>query len=305
MFKVSIGIPAYNEEANIGQLLKSLLKQKLKRVEIEEIIVVASGCTDGTVEIVEKLSQKDKRIKLLKQKRRLGKTSADNLFLKKAKARILVLVGADTLLKNDCLENLIVPFKNPKVGVTAARILPLNNSKSLPGYFSYLWWHLFDKIAVDFFRAGEALAFRKVVKRIPRKIGSDEVFLTDAILAKGYKAKYARKAVVYNMGPENIKDIILMRRKHNCLTFQIMDWGLKAYYPKTMDNLYVFRLFLEEVNWLSPKETSLAILTAFLEMSSRLLAYYDYNLRKRNYLVWPRGESTKRLFGLKERKRKV
>jgi hypothetical protein len=42
--KCSIGITAYNEEANIGQLLQAMLDQRLYSVEISEIIVVASGC---------------------------------------------------------------------------------------------------------------------------------------------------------------------------------------------------------------------------------------------------------------------
>ena len=41
----SIGIMAYNEEANIGRLLKAVLSQKLKTVAITEIVVVASGCS--------------------------------------------------------------------------------------------------------------------------------------------------------------------------------------------------------------------------------------------------------------------
>jgi len=41
--RVSVGITAHNEEANIGRLLDALLNQHLHEVEITEIIVVASG----------------------------------------------------------------------------------------------------------------------------------------------------------------------------------------------------------------------------------------------------------------------
>ncbi len=46
--RCSVGITAYNEEANIGRLLQAILDQRLYEVEICEIIVVASGCTDRT-----------------------------------------------------------------------------------------------------------------------------------------------------------------------------------------------------------------------------------------------------------------
>ena len=52
MFNLSIGIMAYNEEANIGRLLQSLLNQILTHGYLSEIIVVASGCTDRTEDIV-------------------------------------------------------------------------------------------------------------------------------------------------------------------------------------------------------------------------------------------------------------
>ncbi len=72
----SIGIMAYNEEANIGRLLKAVLSQKLKTVAITEIVVVASGCTDSTEAIVRDWTKRDPRIRLLSQEKRLGKAGA-------------------------------------------------------------------------------------------------------------------------------------------------------------------------------------------------------------------------------------
>lgn len=48
MFNLSVGIMAYNEEANIGRLLGSVLGQRFTHGYLKEIIVVASGCTDRT-----------------------------------------------------------------------------------------------------------------------------------------------------------------------------------------------------------------------------------------------------------------
>ena len=76
---------AYNEEKNIGRLLQTLLDQKLEEVQISNIFVISSGCTDKTEEIVKEFSQKDERIKLLTQEKREGKPSAINFFIKNAK----------------------------------------------------------------------------------------------------------------------------------------------------------------------------------------------------------------------------
>ena len=80
---------AYNEEANIGRLLDALLNQHLRQVEISEIIVVASGCTDNTVPIVESYVARDPRIRLFVQPKREGKTAAINVFLAHASAGYL------------------------------------------------------------------------------------------------------------------------------------------------------------------------------------------------------------------------
>ena len=65
--RCSVGVTAYNEEANIGQLLAALIDQHLHEVEIVEIIVVASACTDRTVEIVKETMVQDARVKLIEQ----------------------------------------------------------------------------------------------------------------------------------------------------------------------------------------------------------------------------------------------
>ena len=81
----SIGIMAYNEEANIGQLLKALVTQRMSAATLSEIVVVASGCTDGTQAIVKAWCRRDSRVRLLVQAGREGKASAINYFLMNAK----------------------------------------------------------------------------------------------------------------------------------------------------------------------------------------------------------------------------
>lgn len=83
--RCSVGVTAYNEEANIGHLLDALLNQHLFDVEITEIIVVASGCSDNTVPIVKRYMADNPTIKLINQPQREGKTAAINLFLAHAR----------------------------------------------------------------------------------------------------------------------------------------------------------------------------------------------------------------------------
>src|SRR5258708_2540744 len=110
IIRCSVGITAHNEESNIDKLLNALSHQRLKTVEMTEIIVVASGCTDRTVPIVQEHAAKDSRVKLFEQSEREGKTSAINVFLQNAKEEICVLESGDTLPGEESIENLVKLF---------------------------------------------------------------------------------------------------------------------------------------------------------------------------------------------------
>lgn len=91
-FLVSILIPARNEEANIIPTLKEII-QKVKIPY--EILVINDGSTDKTVEKVEGLREKDKRIRLFNTKNNHGFSAAIKLGLEKAKGLVVVPVMGD------------------------------------------------------------------------------------------------------------------------------------------------------------------------------------------------------------------
>lgn len=116
---VSIGIPAYNEAANIKQLLTSLLAQKQTNFILKEIIVITDGCTDDTVKIIKSI--KNKLINLHIGNTRMGQQFRQNQTLKLYKGNVLVVVEADTLPHDgSTISELIKPYLNKdssKVGM--------------------------------------------------------------------------------------------------------------------------------------------------------------------------------------------
>ncbi len=66
----SVGIMAHNEEANIGRTIHAVLHQHGPSVRIEEVIVVASGCTDRTVPLVAAIALQEPRVRLCVQEQR-------------------------------------------------------------------------------------------------------------------------------------------------------------------------------------------------------------------------------------------
>lgn len=113
--KVSIGIPAYNEEKNIGKLLDALLKQKQGNYLLSEILIFTDGCTDKTESIVQ--SYKNSLIKLHKGTRRIGQQARQNQIFSHYSGDILVIIEADTLPYNkESIQELIKPLLEKSSG---------------------------------------------------------------------------------------------------------------------------------------------------------------------------------------------
>lgn len=88
---ISIIVPVYNVRDYVSKCLGSLVKQGYESIEI---IVVDDGSTDGSGEICEEYSKKDKRIKVF-HKKNGGLSSARNYGIRRAKGEYICLVDSD------------------------------------------------------------------------------------------------------------------------------------------------------------------------------------------------------------------
>ena len=281
--RCSVGIIAHNEERNIGSLLRTMLNQELRTVEITEIIVVASGCTDETIPIVQKYQQRDPRIKLLVQPCREGKTSAINLFLQEAKEDICVQESADTLPREDAVEHLVCMFADPTIGMTGAHKMAVDTPDHLVQLFSHLRLRMEHQLCLDIPRLGEMIAYRKVFDRIPPDVAMDEAFVEALVIQRGLDVKYAPDAIVYNTGPTTVKDFIKQRRRNHAGHLY-----LKHKYGHAVSSIQtprVAKVALKEV-WGAIRLLGVLAALALLEGWSRLLGWYDFAIRRDRHMVW-------------------
>lgn len=290
--RCSVGITAHNEEANIGQLLQAMLAQKLHKTEIVEIIVVASGCTDRTVEIIRSYMEKDRRIRLFVQEKREGKTSAVNVFLQHARESICVLESGDTMPQEDSVENLVCMFENPAVGMTGAQKVPVNVPNHIIGYLSHLRLKMEHQLCLEIPRLGEMIAFRKVFDRIPPDVAMDEAFVEALVIRRGLQVRYAPDAVVFNMGPETLGDFIKQRRRNYAGHLYLKDkYGYKV---SSLETRRVLRLALSEA-WGAIRLLWTLFALASVEYFSRILGAYDYYIKKKRHEVWDIAWTTKQV----------
>lgn len=290
MVSCCVGIMAYNEETNIGPLLEALSQQRLKLVDIAEIIVVASGCTDRTEEIVRDYCRKDDRVKLLIQSSREGKSSAINLLLWNTLQEIVVLESADTLPTPDTIEALVSPFADPLVGMTGGRPVPTNAPTSFMGFAAHLLWQLHHRVSLHRPKMGELVAFRRYFRQIPHRSAVDEASIEPLIKGQGLGLLYVPEAVVLNKGPETVSDFFKQRRRIFAGHLYVKD--TLGYKVSTMNGLRILPLFLQEMklNW---RYLLWGPALVLLECLARLMGAYDYMIRRKNPFVWPVAESTK------------
>jgi cellulose synthase/poly-beta-1,6-N-acetylglucosamine synthase-like glycosyltransferase len=288
--RCSVGITAFNEEANIGRLLQAMVEQRLYHVEISEIIVVASGCTDGTVAIVEEWAQRDPRIQLHCQERREGKTSAINVFLANAHENICVLESGDTLPREDTVENLVRMFRDPAVGMTGAQKVAVNTPDHIVGLLSYLRLKMEHQLCLEIPRLGELIAFRKVFDCLPPDVAMDEAFVEAFIIRRGMQVRYAPDAVVYSMGPQTVEDFVKQRRRNYAGHLYLKKkYGYKV---SSLQNRRVVRIALEEV-WGAIRLVATLGFLAALEIYARLLGAWDYRVKGKTHVVWDMAWTTK------------
>jgi cellulose synthase/poly-beta-1,6-N-acetylglucosamine synthase-like glycosyltransferase len=290
LIKCSIGITAHNEEANIAQIIKAVLGQRLHQVEISEIIVVASGCTDRTEDIVREYTAFDPRIKLYVQEKREGKTSAVNVFLKHAQEAICVLESGDTVPHEDAIENMVRMFKDPAVGMTGAHKVPVNTPDHIIGFLSHLRLKMEHQLCLEIPRLGELIAFRKVFDQIPPDVAMDEAFVEALVIRRGLQVRYAPDAVVFNMGPETLADFVRQRRRNHAGHLYLK--AKYGYEVSSMGAARLAKLALEEV-WGAVRLIWILGVLAVIEGYSRLLGWWDYRIYKRTHVVWDIAWTTK------------
>jgi len=115
---VSISVAAYNEEAQIRELIKSLLSIDYPRDRLQ-ILITSDGSTDATDAIVTEYA--DQGIELLRMSERGGKTKAENAASEHLRGEIVVNTDASTRISPGALKPLIAAMLEPSVGCASGR----------------------------------------------------------------------------------------------------------------------------------------------------------------------------------------
>lgn len=211
---VSIGIPAYNEEANIKKILFSLLKQKTNNFILKEILVVSDGSTDKTVEIAKSIHSSF--IKVIADKKNTGKAIRLNQIFSMFKGDLVVLIDADILIKhNNVLKNIVeeqIKNKYDLIAVKGIPVQPTNLFEELINYSVRLQldirknWNKGDNYLAF---SGRLFAisrkFSKIIK-LEKRIANDDTFIFFLAHKLSFSVCYLESIAIYYKSPSTFLD---------------------------------------------------------------------------------------------------
>ena len=133
--RVSILVPAFNEEKTIERVLLKLLAIPIGE---REIIVVDDGSTDGTGQIVQQVASLNPSIRFFTQATNLGKTAAIARAITESTGDILIVQDADLEYDPNEIPGIISPIVEGVADVVYGSRFMVKRASRVLYYYHYL-----------------------------------------------------------------------------------------------------------------------------------------------------------------------
>lgn len=234
--KVSVVVPAWNEQVGLVKTVKTILASTYRNIEV---VVINDGSTDESDRLMrefiqqyekENIDSAHKTSIVYKYKENEGKGKALNTGILLSTGEIIISIDADCVLMPDTVGNFVKHFENEQV-MAAVGNVKIGNQKTLLETLQYLefLFSFYFKKADSLFNTiyiigGAAGAFRRSVFE---KIGfysseniTEDIDLSVRIQKAGMKIVYAADAVVYTEAATTFKGLLDQRLRWKRGRFQ-------------------------------------------------------------------------------------
>ncbi|MBN2896402.1 MAG: glycosyltransferase family 2 protein [Campylobacterales bacterium] len=218
--RVSIIVPAFNEENVIVSSVSSLMRQSYRNLEI---IVVDDGSKDRTYKRAKSLEfEGSERSLRVLSKPNGGKARAINFGMEHATGDLIMVVDADSALSINAVELMVPYFDDAEVAAVAGSVYVSNRDNTLTRLQALEYIE-----GLNMVRNGQA--FLKLVNIVPGPIGvfrkeavmavggydsdtfAEDCDLTLKLIERGHKIEFEPDALAITEAPEQLLDLIKQR----------------------------------------------------------------------------------------------
>lgn len=136
--KVSIVLPAYNEEQNLLRINSELLPVLESLKEDYEIIIIDDGSKDNTFSTAKNLSLENKKIKVVQHQKNSGLGATIRTGINSATGDLLITLDADFTFHPKQIPHLINEIKNTNADCVIGSPVKGGYSEEIPKYRIFL-----------------------------------------------------------------------------------------------------------------------------------------------------------------------
>jgi glycosyltransferase involved in cell wall biosynthesis len=162
--KVSVVIPVYNAEADIGALLEALLRQTRP---VDEIVLIDDGSSDSSRQLIEAYLPEHPEIRYFYQSNQ-GCAAARNAGWRKASGEICVFTDDDCLPEDNWLEELLKPLADPSISAVGGVYRTLRPQFPMASFVGLEFEYKYRKIEgdVDCHGTYSLAVYRRVLEEV-------------------------------------------------------------------------------------------------------------------------------------------
>ncbi|MDZ7860789.1 MAG: glycosyltransferase [Candidatus Krumholzibacteriota bacterium] len=271
---VTVVIPAFNEERNIGQVLENTCNLNYPNYEV---VVIDDDSNDRTVDLVMRFVREG-RVRLIKKKANQGKAMALNDAIPCTKGEFLLIIDADASPDPDILKFMIPHFKYPRVAAVTGNPRVVNR-KSFTGKLQAIEFSSIISIQRRAQRvwgrimtmSGVVGAFRKSalfdVGLYSPEMATEDIDMTWKLQLKHYDVRYESKSIVWMRAPGSFKGLWNQRKRWALGQAQVL-----RRYGRRMADWKNRRL------WMVMLESLMSIVWAYDFVILTILWVYSYSM---------------------------
>ena len=232
--RVSVIVPAYNEEKVIAKTVERILESDTHDLDV---IVIDDGSQDATWDVLKAAFSGEARVTLLRVPNG-GKAAALNVGMQHATGEIIVALDADTQFQPDTIPRLVRWFADDDVGAVAGNAKVGNRTNMVTRWqaLEYIVAQNLERRALAALGTltvipGAVGAWRKSVLQAMGGFHSDTLAedqdLTIGIQVKGYRVRYDSSAVAWTEAPATFAGLARQRFRWAFGTLQCL-WKYRA-----------------------------------------------------------------------------